>query len=100
MAYSDQLALRKMKFDGIEYDDDWLVIWRGISVGRILKQDGIPMGKPNWFWGINFDARPQTMDMRGMARDLEASKAAFREAWELYRPKITEADYERASRRR
>ena len=99
MTYSDQLALRKMRFDDIVYDDVYLVIWREVSVGRILKQSGIPMGNPAWFWGINFDARPQTMDMRGMCRDLDECKVAFRAAWERYRPQITEADYERAKRR-
>lgn len=100
MPYSDQLSLRKMRFEDITYDDDYLVMWRGIAVGRILKQTGIPMGKPAWFWGINFDARPQTEAMRGMRRDLTECQQAFRDAWEIYRPQITEADFERVSRRR
>jgi len=37
---ADQLTLREMTFEGIPYDDDWLVIWRGLAVGRILKQSG------------------------------------------------------------
>lgn len=33
----DRLSLRKMSFDGIEYDD-WLVIWRGVAVGQMIRQ--------------------------------------------------------------
>ncbi len=29
------------------------MIWRDITVGRILQQPGTPVGKPNWFWGVN-----------------------------------------------
>lgn len=100
MPYSDQLSLRKMRFEDITYDDDYLVMWRRIAVGRILKQTGIPMGKPAWFWGLNFDNRPQPAHLRGMRSNLEECQQAFREAWEAYRPSITEADYERAKRRR
>ena len=33
----DQLSLRKMAFDSIEYDDDLVVIWRDRAMERILK---------------------------------------------------------------
>lgn len=95
----EQLTLQKMTSDGIAYDDDWLVMWRDLTIGRILKQSGVAWGQPAWFWGINFDARPQTEQMRGMRRDLAECQQAFRNAWEVYRPSITEADFERASRR-
>jgi hypothetical protein len=36
-----QLTLRKTTIDGIAYDDDWLVMWRGLNIGRILKQSGV-----------------------------------------------------------
>jgi len=68
----DGLKLRPMSFDGVVYYDDWLVIWRGLSVGRILKQSGVAWGAPDWYWGINFGHRPQT----GKARLAEASQSA------------------------
>jgi hypothetical protein len=65
----DHLALWKTTFDGIAYDDDWLVIWRGLTIGRILKQSGVACGHPDWWWGVDFDRRPQAADMRGVGRD-------------------------------
>lgn len=53
------LTLRKMTLEGIPHDDDWLVMWRGLNIGRILKQSGVTMGVPAWFWGINVSGRPQ-----------------------------------------
>jgi hypothetical protein len=45
----EQLTLRKTTFGGIPYDDNWLVIWRGLAIGRILKQSSVTMGVPAWF---------------------------------------------------
>jgi hypothetical protein len=28
--------------------DDYQVFWRELLIGRILKQPGVPMGRPNW----------------------------------------------------
>jgi hypothetical protein len=58
----EQLTLRKTTFgDGEVYPDDWLVFWRGLPVGRILKQPGVPYGRPNWWWGVNFDQTTSSM---------------------------------------
>jgi len=61
----DGLKLRPMTFEGIRYDDDYHVMWRDLSVGRILKQSGVAWGQPDWYWGINFGQRPQGGDARG-----------------------------------
>jgi hypothetical protein len=87
----DGLALRPMTFEDITYDDDYLVIWRGLPIGRILKQPGVAYGQPNWWWGIHFVQR-QTPDLRGVERDLDACKARLREAWERLSAKLTDAD--------
>lgn len=61
----EQLSLRTMSFDWIEYEDDWLVIWRGLPVGRILKQSGVIMSVANWFWGIHISGMPQPAHWKG-----------------------------------
>jgi hypothetical protein len=94
----DPLKLRKMAFDGIQYDDDWLVMWRGIPVGRILKQNDAPLGKPRWWWGVNFDQRPQGGDGRGVGTDLEDCKRQFKVAWQRVRTGLTAEDIATAIR--
>jgi hypothetical protein len=94
----DALKLRPMSFEGIPYEDDWLVISRGLVVGRILKQGGVPMGKPDWWWGVNFDQRPQGGDGKGTGRDLDDCKRQFKVAWDRLRAGLSEADVEAATR--
>jgi hypothetical protein len=31
---------------GVRCDDDFLVIWRGLTIGRIMRAIGAPTGKP------------------------------------------------------
>lgn len=95
---AEQLTLGKMTFDGIPYDDDWLVIWRGLPIGRILKQSGVAYGQPDWWWGIDFDHGPQPTSRRGNGRDLAECQAAFKKAWAAYRPSITDAAIEKVRR--
>lgn len=80
----DDLSLRSMKFEGFTLADDWLVIWRGQPVGRILKRSDVASGEPDWYWRVEFEQR-QTDDMRGVERDFDSCKARFREAWQRLR---------------
>jgi hypothetical protein len=89
----DQLTLRKTTFgDSQVYPDDWQVFWRGLPIGRILKQPGVPFGRPNWWWGVNFDQRPQPADHKGVCSDIEECKRRFKVAWSGVRAEITEDD--------
>lgn len=94
----ERLSLRKMVFDGIEYDDDWLVIWHGLAIGRILKQSGVAYGKPNWFWSITYSGTVKPVRGNGVATDLEDGKAAFRAAWDELRARLTDETIERFRR--
>lgn len=94
----EQLTLRKTSFDGIAYDDDWLVVWRGMAVGRILKQSGIAFGKPSWFWSITYHGPVRPAVGSGVATDLEHGKAAFKAAWAELRARLTDAEIERFKR--
>jgi hypothetical protein len=93
MPDEEQLILRKTTFgDGHNYPDDWQVFWRGLPIGRILKQPGVPFGRPNWWWGVNFDQRPQQADHKGVCADIEECKRRFKVAWSAVRRTITDAD--------
>lgn len=94
----EHLSLRKMAFDGIEYDDDWLVIWRGLAIGRILKQSGVAYGTPNWFWSITYSGTVKPARGNGVATHLEDGKAGFKAAWAELRSRLSDDEIERFKR--
>ena len=75
MNYDDELRMRPTRLNGdVASANDYVVIWRDITVGRILQQPGTPVGKPNWFWGVNLPGQPQPRHLqrhRGMQTALE-----------------------------
>lgn len=92
----DQLLLRRTVIAGQGYDDDYVVIWDELGIGRILKQPGVPPGRPNWSWGVALPNIPQHPWMRGVEVDLEESKKRFKLAWSAVYAKLTRADIARA----
>jgi hypothetical protein len=96
---ADQLTLRKMTFDGIPYDDDWLVMWRGLNIGRILKQSGVSMVVPNWFWGINVPGMPQAAHWKGSGIGLADCQRQFKAAWATVRAGLSDEEIEAWRRR-
>lgn len=88
----DQLFLRPTVIAGTRYADDYEVMWDGIAVGRILKQPGMPYGRPNWSWGVIFPHLPQQAWQRGIESDLEECKRRFKVAWSDVHGRLTEAD--------
>lgn len=49
----EQLHLRPTIIADEKAPDDYEVYWNGLPIGRILKQPGVPAGRPNWHWGVN-----------------------------------------------
>jgi hypothetical protein len=94
----DQLYLRPTLIAGETAPDDFTVHWHGMSIGRILKQPGVPMGRPNWHWGVAFPGRPQPSGHRGNCSDLEECKRRFKAVWAGIRAGLSEADIEAARR--
>ena len=93
------LTLRKMIIDGKTIVDDFEVFWDDIPVGRILRQPGVPIGKPNVWWGVSFGGRPQSADRKGIVTTIDEGKARFKLAWSAIRPTITDQDVERERER-
>lgn len=92
----DQLSLRKTVIGGETHPDDYLVIWDKLPIGRILKQPGMPSGRPNWSWGIILPNKPQADWMRGICSDLEECQRRFKVAWSAVHRTLSEADIEEA----
>jgi hypothetical protein len=88
----EQLSLRPTVIAGDRLDNDYQIIWRGMSVGRIQQQPGIPVGRPNWSWGVAFPGQPQPPGHRGLCSDLEECKRRVKVVWSGVRHALTEAD--------
>lgn len=92
---ADQLTLRKTVIANETAPDDYVVIWNGITVGRILKVTAVGGGNA-WNWGVAFPNRPQLPAHRGQASDLEECKRLFKVIWGSIHRELTEADVEAA----
>lgn len=82
----DAIALRPTVIGGIRQDDDFEVVWRGIPVGRIMKQ----AGGPHWWWACTVYGLPATANDRGAAINYKDCQVRFRLAWARIRPTLTE----------
>jgi hypothetical protein len=91
-----QLFLRPTVIAGDRLEDDYQVIWDGIPIGRILKQPGVPFGRPNWSWGVIFPHMPQQAWHRGLESSLEECQRRFKVVWSDIRRNLTETDIEAA----
>jgi len=96
---AEQLTLRKMTFEGIPYEDDWLVMWRGLNIGRILKQSGVTMGVPSWFWGINVSGMPQPAHLKGGGTGLADCQRQLKAAWTAVLAGLTDEEIQAWRRR-
>jgi hypothetical protein len=81
MSAPETLTLRATAIAGQRYADDYAVIWRGMSVGRILLGSGAPHDRPQWIWSCHVHGRPQGSDDRGTGADLDDCKLQFKNAW-------------------
>src|ERR1700761_6464346 len=83
---SESVALRAVMADGQPRADDYEVLGRGLSIGRIMKQaDG-----PHWWWSCNVFGQPSTANDRGPAINFKDSQLRFKLAWTRIRPTLTD----------
>ena len=90
----ETIALRPAVVDGVRCDDNFEVLWRGIPIGRILKQPD----NPHWWWGCNVYGQPATPGDRGPAINFKDCQVRFKLAWARIRPTLTEEAIAVASR--
>jgi PilZ domain len=84
---SESIALRAAIADGRPQADDYEVIWRGVSIGRIMRQ----ADSPHWWWSCNVFGQPSAANDRGPAINFKDSQLRFKLAWTRIRPTITDA---------
>ena len=82
----ETIALRPAVVDGVRRDDNFEVLWRGIPIGRILKQPD----SAHWWWGCNVYGQPATPGDRGPAINFKDCQVRFKLAWARIRPTLTE----------
>jgi hypothetical protein len=92
---ADQLTMRSTVIAGEKGKDDYVVIWSGITIGRILKVSAVG-GRSAWSWGVAFPHQLQLPAHRGQAADLDECKRRFRVVWSSIHRELTEADVEAA----
>jgi hypothetical protein len=96
MSDDETIALRVTEIGGQRYADDFTVIWRGMSIGRIMRAPGVPPHVPQWRWTSNVPGKPGGGS--GSGSDLDDCKAQFRAAWATIHAGLTDADIARADR--
>lgn len=87
----NDLTLRKTVIAGETAPDDYIVIWNGFTIGRILKVTAVG-GRDAWNWGVSFPGKPQLPAHRGQDSSLEECKRRFKVVWSSIEGKLTEAD--------
>jgi hypothetical protein len=88
--------LRPTLIAGETAPDNYQVFWSDLPVGRIPKQPGVPVGRPNWHWGAAFPGRPQPTGHRGNCSDLEECKRRFKATWAGIHADLSVVDIEAA----
>ncbi len=82
---TETISLHPTMVDGVRQDDDYEVIWRGLPVGRIMRQ----YDSRQWWWGCNVYGLPPTTGDRGPAIDFRDGQVRFKLAWARIRPTLT-----------
>lgn len=90
----ETIALRPNVVDGVRQDDDYEVVWRDLSIGRIMKQ----ADSPHWWWGCHVHGQPLTPNDRGPAINFKDCQVRFKLAWARIRPTLTEEAIATAAR--
>jgi len=91
---TETISLRPTLVDGVRQDDDYEVIWRGLPIGRIMRQ----YDSRQWWWGCNVYGRPPTTGDRGPAIDFKDGQVRFKLAWARIRPTLTAEEIAVATR--
>lgn len=95
MTAPETLTMRPTVIGGERCQDDYEVLWRGMSIGRIRRADASSQSEL-WAWTCWLGGRPCKADEAGGGASLDEAKAQFRKAWQRIRAEINEADIARA----
>jgi hypothetical protein len=90
----ESIALQHVVVDGQVQADDYEVIWRGLTIGRMMKQ----ADSAHWWWSCNVFGQPPNAGDRGLAINFKDSQLRFKLAWTKIRIALTEEDIAVAQR--
>jgi hypothetical protein len=90
----ESIVLRPVVANGDVVADDYEVIWRGLTIGRMMKQPD----SAHWWWSCNVHGQPPTANDRGPAINFKDSQLRFKLAWTKLRATLTEEDIAAALR--
>jgi len=93
MSHPEPLTLRATVIGGKRWPDDYTVIWRGLTIGRIMLAPGLHV--PQWRWTCNFYGKPGGGG-GGSGADLADCKMRFRAMWASVKAGLTNDDIARA----
>ncbi len=92
MTDDEALTLRVTVIDGQRCADDFIVIWRGLTIGRIMLASGARSGRTQWTWSCYLGGRLTRGGENGIGTGFADCKKQFREAWEWIRATLTDQD--------
>lgn len=92
----ESFTIHATEIDGQSYPDDYTVIWRGLPIGRIRKNPGLPDHVDQWSWGCNVYGQQSAREDYGQGTDFEDCKAEFKTAWRRIRARLSSADVAKA----
>jgi hypothetical protein len=77
----ESIELRPVVANDQVVPDDYEVIWRGLTIGRMMKQ----ADSAHWWWSCNVHGQPPTANDRGLAINFKDSQLRFKLAWKKIR---------------
>ena len=96
MGDHESIIIHATQIDGQTYPEDYTVIWRGLPIGRIRKNPGLPDYVDQWSWGCNVYGQQSVRGDSGQGTDLEDCKVTFKAAWARVRARLSGADVAKA----
>jgi len=96
MGDHESIIIHATQIEGQSYPDDYTVVWRGLPIGRIRRNPGLPDHVDQWSWGCNVYGQQSVRGDSGQGTDLEDCKAKFRAAWARVRARLNAADVAKA----
>jgi len=77
------------------HQESWHIFFDDIRVGWIGERAGVPVEKDQWGWHCGFSpAVDRGLRADGTAATFEQARADFAQAWAVYLPRCTDADFE------
>src|SRR5512141_2185772 len=92
----ESITIHATQIDGQSYPDDYTVIWRGLPIGRIRKNPGLPDHVDQWSWGCSVYGQQSVRGDSGQCVDLGDRQACFKGGWVRVLARLVGADVDKS----